>query len=287
VRLRSDALIRCLLAALLSGAVSLVQAQEDAAAAPAEEEEAAPAPEEEEAAPAPEEEAAEPPPEAVALPDKGEWSGEVGAGFLSTDGNAQSRSVNGKFATEYQRERWKNTLQGSVVNSSSTTGQAAERYQASDKVDYQIYEQNYGFVVGEYEKDLFGGTRERASAAVGVGRHFLTGPRHLLDLEIGGGQRRTEEQLTGAIQDEAIARGSGKYEWKFTDKNSFTQTARTESGATNSLTESVSALKVAIIGNLSSSISYTARYNSSVPPDRDHVDSETALNLVYDFGRKK
>jgi putative salt-induced outer membrane protein len=217
----------------------------------------------------------------------GEWSGNAGAGFLATDGNAQSRSMNGKVEVEFTKKRWKNSFQASAVNTSSgDAGTSAERYLASDKVDYQFFAHNYAFVVAEYEKDLFGATRERTSQALGLGRHVLAGPEHFLDLEAGGGLRQTEDQATGAQREEGIARGSAKYEWKFTEKNAVSQNLKVESGASNTFTESVSALKLAIIGNLSSSLSYTVRHNSEVQPDREHTDAEAAVNLVYDFGKE-
>jgi putative salt-induced outer membrane protein len=228
----------------------------------------------------------EPPPELA--PEEGKWSGEVGAGLLSTDGNSQSRSMNAKLLAEYKKKRWKNAFQASAVNTSSGEGgTSAERYLASDKVDYLFYENNYAFVLGEYEKDLFGGTRERTSETAGVGRHFLTGPEHLLDAEIGAGARQTEAQTTGVKTSEAIARFGGKYEWRFTERNAFTEQVKVESGASDTFTESVTGLKLAVVGNLSSSITYTLRHHSDVAPDREHLDSETALNLVYDFGKEE
>jgi putative salt-induced outer membrane protein len=216
----------------------------------------------------------------------GEWSGNAGAGFLATDGNAQSRSMNGKVEVEFTKKRWKNSFQASAVNTSSgDAGTGAERYLATDKVDYQFFAQNYAFVVAEYEKDLFGATRERTSQALGLGRHVLAGPEHFLDLEAGGGLRQAEDQA-GDRREEGIARGSAKYEWKFTDKNAVSQDLKVESGASNTFTESVSALKLAIVGNLSASLSYTARHNSEVQPGREHTDTEAAVNLVYDFGKK-
>jgi putative salt-induced outer membrane protein len=219
-------------------------------------------------------------------PPRGEASGHVEAGFLSTDGNSTSHSVNGKVHAEYKKERWKDTFETSMVNTAGTTGTTAERYTANDKVDYLIYEKNYAFVSGEWEKDLFGGIRERTSETAGVGRHFLAGPTHVLDAEIGGGARQTEENVTANKQNEAIGRVSGRYEWKFTDKNAFTEAVKSEAGETNTFSESVTQLKLAIVGNLSSALSYTLRHNSDVPAGREHIDTEAAVNLVYDFGKK-
>jgi putative salt-induced outer membrane protein len=216
----------------------------------------------------------------------GEWSGSLGASLLVTDGNSQSRSVGGKVNAVWASDPWKNTFDASATNVSGSTGQTAERYLATDKVDYNITEHTYAFVAGEWEKDLFGPVRERTSETAGLGRHILLGPVHVLDAELGAGARQTKENGTGIRSNEAIGRFAAKYEWKFTDKNAFSENVKVESGANNTYSESVTALKLAIVGSLSSAISYTVRHNSDVPPGTEHVDTETAVNLVYAFGGK-
>lgn len=224
-------------------------------------------------------------PSPALAPKRPNWEGQVGAGFLATDGNSTTQSVNGKVHAEYKQERWKDSIDGSAVNVSGSAGTTAERYLIGDKVDYLFYEKNYAFVQGEWEKDLFGPTRERYSETAGVGRHFLSGPKHLLDAEIGAGARQTQENVTMIRHQDAIGRAGGRYEWKFTDKNSFIEAGKVESGEGNTYSESATQLKLSIIGHLSAALSYTIRYNSSVPPDREHMDTETAVNLVYDFGK--
>lgn len=214
------------------------------------------------------------------------WSGEVGAGFLSTEGNSSTRSSNGKAMVVYTEAPWKNTFTASAVHAASAAGTTAERYAAGDKVDYLFTERSYAFVVVEYEKDLFGAVRERTSEAVGLGRHFLAGPAHFLDGELGVGARQSEENATGDRRNEAIARASARYEWKFTDRNSFIQALKSEGGDDNVYTESVTQLKLQVIGQLAAALAYTVRYNSEVPPGVEHADSEASVNLVYAFGAK-
>lgn len=221
-----------------------------------------------------------------ALASAGDLSGSLGASLLVTDGNSQSRSLGGKVSLAYASEPWKNTFDASATNVSGSTGQTAERYLVGDKVDYGFTEHTYAFVTAEWEKDLFGPVRERTSETVGVGRHFLLGPTHFLDGEIGGGARQTKANITGLRESEAIGRLGGKYQWKFTDTNAFTETIKVESGASNTFSESVSALTMQLVGTLSTSITYTVRHNSDVPSGREHVDTETAVSLVYPFGNK-
>lgn len=216
----------------------------------------------------------------------GDWSGEVGAGYLSTSGNSDTRSGNAKASVVYKDKPWTNTFTASAVTASSDAGTTAERYAASDKVDYLFTERSYAFVVVEYEKDLFGAVRERTSEAVGLGRHFLAGPAHFLDGELGVGARQSEENATGERRSETIGRAGIRYEWKFTDRNSFMQSLKSEGGEDNVFSESVTQLKLQVIGQLAAALAYTVRQNSEVPPGTEHTDTEASVNLVYAFGAK-
>lgn len=213
------------------------------------------------------------------------WSGEIAAGYLGTSGNSETRSLNAKVGLEYTQERWKNTFVGTALGSAEAAGSTAERYTAANKTDFNFSERDYVFVALEWEKDLFGGIRQRTSETVGYGRHVLTGPVHTLDLEAGLGARQTEENVTGLKDDDLIGRLAGKYVWAFSETGSFLQTVKVETGSTNTFTESVSELKLAIVGNLHAMLSYTIRNNSDVPAGTDKTDTFTAVNLAYSFGK--
>jgi putative salt-induced outer membrane protein len=213
------------------------------------------------------------------------WSGEVAAGFLATSGNSETRSLNGKLALDYTAESWKNGFMATALGSSDSDGTTAERYTLADKLDYNFSERQYVFGALEWEKDLFGGIRERTSETVGYGYRVLTGPVHSLDLELGAGARQTKENGTGIREDDLIGRAAGKYVWTISETSHFSQTLKVESGESNTFTESVSELKLNIIGNVAAALSYTVRNNSEVPADTDKTDSFTAVNLVYGFGK--
>lgn len=216
----------------------------------------------------------------------GEFSGEAALGVLTTSGNSETRSINGKLELVYASEAWKNSFGASAISSADDEGSTAERYTVGNKLDYNFSPRDYAFGAVEFEKDLFGGIKQRTSETVGYGRHILTGPRHLLDAEIGGGARQTEEQDTGERYDDFIGRFAGKYQWNLTETSTFLQTLKVESGESNTFTESVSELRLSIIGNLFAGISFTARNNSDVPPDTKKTDTFTAVNLNYNFGKK-
>jgi putative salt-induced outer membrane protein len=217
------------------------------------------------------------------------WSGEVGLGYLGTSGNSETTSLNGKLALDYVNGPWKNAFTASAINSSSDDeGSTAERYTVGNKLDWGFTERDYVFGVVEWEKDLFGGVRERTSEAVGYGRHILTGPVHLLDAEIGAGARQLQNNDPGRTrEDDMIGRAFAKYQWTLTETSAFIQSLKVESGADNTFTESVTELKLSVVGNLFASLSYTIKNNSEVPAGTESTDTFAAVNLSYAFGKDK
>lgn len=212
------------------------------------------------------------------------WKGEAAAGLLTTSGNSETQSINGKFVLEYLSVQWKNRFSATALNNGDEEGTTAERYTIGDQLDYNFNPQNYMFGAVDYEKDLFGGFRERMVETLGYGRHILAGPVHTLDAEIGAGARQTVAQETREEQDEFIVRFSGKYGRTISETSAFSQSLRVESGSENTFSEAVSELKLSIIGNLFLSLSFTLRNNTDVAPQTKKNDTVTAVNVAYSFG---
>ncbi|WP_421793387.1 DUF481 domain-containing protein [Hydrocarboniphaga effusa] len=223
---------------------------------------------------------------APAVADAAPWWGEASLGVLSTSGNSETRSINGKFALNYQQDAWRNVLTAQAINTADSGETSGERYLVTDKVDYTFSGQTYAFLAGEFEKDMFGGIRQRTSQTTGLGRHVLTGPRHLLDIELGAGARQQEAQESREKDSDLIGRFGLDYQWKLSDTSGIRQRVKVESGESNTFTESVSELKLYVIGNLFASLIFTVQNNSEVDPGVKHTDSSTAVNFSYAFGAK-
>lgn len=216
------------------------------------------------------------------------WSGEAAVGHLSSSGNSKTSSVHGTFALDYRATDWKNSFVAGAINTSSGGTRSVERYTASDKFDWNFDDRNYAFASVEYEKDLFGGVRERTAETLGYGRHLLIGPVHQLDAELGVGARQTEAQTVAGVRgeqsDEVIGSAALKYRWQIAEGSSAGQRLKVESGESNTYTESVTELRLTVIGNLFASLSYTVKHNSTVPADTQNTDTYSAVSLSYKFG---
>jgi len=217
------------------------------------------------------------------------WSGELSAGVVNTTGNSETSTANAKGEVVFNSERWRNTSSGAAIKAEQTAAGvevvSAERYSAGNKTDFNFDERNYAFVALEFEKDLIGPIRERTSETAGYGRKILTGPKHLLEAEIGAGARQTEEQGTGEDADDLIGRGRAAYKWNFSETSHLGETVKVESGDSNTFAESVTELKVSLVGKLFALGSYTVRQNTDVPPGAKKTDTITAISLGWSFGK--
>jgi putative salt-induced outer membrane protein len=227
------------------------------------------------------------------------WSGEVSAGLVMTSGNSKTESSNAKGQVVYASEFWRNTFDAAALHTAQTdpaTGlksDTAERYTAGNKTDYNLTDRDYVFLSLEWQKDLFGPIRESTSETLGYGRKLLTGPAHVLDVEIGAGARQTDSQakpdavppVTTVSENDTIGRGRLAYKWNFSETSNFGETVKVESGKSNTSSESVTELKVSLIGKLYALASYTVRHNSAVPTGTQKTDTITAVNLGWTFGK--
>ena len=178
-------------------------------------------------------------------------------------------------------------LQATALGTSSNNVSTGEQYGIADKQAYNFTDSDYVFGSVEWAKDVKGPIEQRFVEAVGYGRHVLSGPEHFLDLEAGLGAR--QETVNNATEDRnnnLIGRFGAKYGWKISETSNFSEALKIETGRSDTFTESVSELKVNIVGNVFAGVSYTLRHNSSVPAGASKTDTITALNLSYAFGAK-
>lgn len=228
---------------------------------------------------------------AVAADPPPPWSGEASAGVVVTTGNSESSTANAKGEVVYASKLWRNTSSAAALRSEQTdalTGDdvvTAERYALGNKTDFNFTDRDYAFLALEFEKDLVGPVRERTSETVGYGRKILTGPAHLLEAELGAGARQTEAQGTREKFNDAIGRGRLAYKWNFSETSHFAETIKVESGDSNTTSESVTELRLSLVGKLFALASYTVRTNSDVPPDTKKTDTITAFSLGWSFGK--
>lgn len=214
--------------------------------------------------------------------EEGPWSGKAALGFLATSGNTESSSLNSAFTIAYTTGRWAHSLEASAINASEDDETTAEAYQLGWKTEFNMTERDFLFGRVNWRKDRFSGYEQQLSQSAGYGRRLIDTGVHFLNVELGVGARQAD--LTdGTSEEDFIWRGGINYQWKFSEFAQFTQDFTAESGAENTYSESVSAVKTRLVGALALVASYTVRNNSVVPAGTENTDTFAALSLEYAF----
>ncbi len=220
------------------------------------------------------------------LPPPSPWKGSIALGYLKTNGNTNSTSLNFKANVDWHVAPWENLFNAQAINSRNSGVSTAESYQAGDQVNYDFTTKNFVFANFNYISDRFAGVVERYAESVGYGRHVFNTPIQSLDLQVGVGANQQRIAGQRNFKNEPIGVFDGTYIWHISDNSQFKQTLHVEGGQDNTFINPVSDLKLTIIGNLYASLDYEVRYNSTAPAGRVHTDTITSVNIGYSFGHK-
>jgi len=211
-----------------------------------------------------------------------DWSGDMEMGYLALDGNSDSQTLNAKFDATNDIEPLRHNIHLEAASSSQDGRRTAEKYLLSSQLDYVINDASYAFLFCSYEDDQFSGFDFQSTAASGYGYRLIKTGAMLLALEGGPGYRINERE-EGSREEDIIVRLAQEYSWDFTETAGLEQSLNAERGEDNTITRFQVAVKSQLVGNLALKVSYGIKYTESVPADRKHADTETAVTLVYRF----
>ncbi|MFA7553975.1 MAG: DUF481 domain-containing protein [Spongiibacteraceae bacterium] len=213
------------------------------------------------------------------------WTGSLELGYTNTSGNTEETNTVARAGLDREKDQWRYAIDFDAINSESDGERSAEKYFLSNRLAYAYTENNYAFGYAAYDKDRFSGYDYQATLAAGYGRRILNNDTMHWDLEVGPGYRisKAEDEATGEDSEELIIRLFTEYAWHFSDNADFTQSLNVESGSDSTITKSITALKLQVIGSVAVKLSYTIKYSDNVPTDKRHADTETAVTLAYSF----
>lgn len=223
-----------------------------------------------------------PPPAPAPAPSPKPLTLEIEAGAVLTDGNTRTRTGKGNVSARYETGRWRQSAMVEALYAEDRERTTAQRLAAAAKSDYKVAEFDYLFLTGRYESERFTGFDYRVSEAAGYGRRVLHTRRVTLDLEAGPGGRHTRSE-DGRHEDELIGRAAARLAWNLSTTAAFTEAVRFEAGENGTDTESETALRSQVIGNVAMKLSFTIRHRSEVPAGTRRTDTVTAVTLVYTF----
>ncbi len=213
------------------------------------------------------------------------WSGDASLGFLNTSGNTETRSLNSKATASCATRAWTHTVRFAALNAQQQESATDERYSAGYRATWEMTAFDYVFGSLDYDNDRFSGVIQRTTEGIGYGRHFLRGPIHTLDAELGAGatqQKLASEGRTSAL----VGLFNARYQWRISDTSTFSQRVKVETSKDNTFINPVTELKLVIAGSLFTILGYELRTNTEVPTGTRKTDTLTSVNLGYSFGKK-
>jgi len=211
------------------------------------------------------------------------WSGKGEFGLVSTTGNSDTFSLNLGLAFVYESEQWRHAFAAGALNSKDDGDTTAKRWNLGFQSDYKLNEKSYIFGAARYDNDDFSAYSDQLTGSVGYGRKILDTEKQKLKLEAGVGYRTATVAATDDTENGVIFRGVADYEWQITDSTKLGERFLIESGSDNTYMQNDLGVTVAINSRFALGLAYQIRHNSDVPPDTDKTDTQTSVNLVYNF----
>ena len=214
------------------------------------------------------------------------WKDEAEFSFVDTGGNTDVTTLSAKNTlTVPLAERTTGTWKLGALYGKSSGTKTAESYFTEIRVDHAYTERLYSFGYGGWLKDRFSGIDQRFYLGAGGGYKLYTGPKHFLLGE--AGLSYTAEEYTDNSDNEFLGgRLFGKYEYRFNEKNRFTQSlewlldfSEFDNWNLNSETAVISALS----DWLSLKASYLVKYDNEPVGSLKKTDRILGITLVVNF----
>lgn len=210
------------------------------------------------------------------------WGGEVEFGYVKASGNTDVENILIRAKVINTRPKWNHELRMNSLRNESDGETTAKTFVFQGDSKYKLTERDFMFGLLRFERDDFAGYDNRTTAVVGYGRQVLHQENMSLNLQAGAGVRRTAYDKIDDSS-EGIGRISGDFKWKVSETSDFSQELYVDFGSDNTVTNSLSELKVQIIGHLAMKLALSIINNTDVPPKTDKTDIKSAVTVVYDF----
>lgn len=221
------------------------------------------------------------------------WSGTAEFGLAIASGNADSETINGKFAFLREEDRWFYGLNAAALRAKADDQLSANRYEAGLKLGYDFTERTYLFGTLRYENDDFASYEYQSIASLGVGYRFVDSERTSLLGEIGPGARRVQpiDALIGTppvltpvdAETSSIVRGSLDFKHQLTANTSLTNLLLAESGGGSTFLQNDLGVAVQMSERFALKAGYQVRHTTEVPVGIEKTDTLFTTNLVVGF----
>lgn len=242
--------------------------------------------------------------EEAATPEKkSPYTASAELGMLFKTGDTNSADVKAGFDFAHEEAAWKSTVQLDLLVKKSDqddgTGTGEETFSTSDQkwslvgqTNYTLDKAspNYVYANVSYEDNRFSSFESQSSVSTGWGRRWYETKNTTLDADIGPGFKRDVVRATETEPEETksafIIQAQALYTRQLNEHVLFKQKLvakyATKSDA-NSTYSARTSISTKLIETLQLKFSVTFDYNTEVDEDKENLNTETAMTLVYSF----
>lgn len=210
-----------------------------------------------------------------------QWQPSAELGIVSTSGNSDTTSLNGRFGLKGEDAQWTHEYHLAALRSESDDELTANRYELGAKSARKLTERTYLGAAARYENDDFSPYDYQATVAVNYGAWLLRDDTRSFQLEGGPGVRRARLADTGEVETGALLRGFADYQHQITESTKFFNTLLVEATSDNTFAQNDIGIAVSINKSLALKAAFQARHNTDVPVGRERTDTLTSVNIVW------
>lgn len=211
-------------------------------------------------------------------------------GFILTSGNTEATSLSAGLKGAQELQQWSNEYilealykQDEVSDGENSTETTAQKFFISAQGNYKLNNENQRlFAFASYEDDRFSNFDYQATVALGWNHLLIDDDKQSFNYSIGPGYAFAQG-IDGENLDSIVIRGALDYSYVLSDNAKLTQQVSTEYGETNTKTRSKTSVSAKLANGLSMKVSLKLDHNSEVDQDRENLDTETSVTLVYTF----
>ena len=208
--------------------------------------------------------------------------GEAELGFVTSDGNSDTQTINAKLKLATENKGWAHQANFTAFNNTSSGTTTAEKYAIALQSDKKLDERSSLYMIATHEEDHFSGFDYQSTFGVGYGYKLIDNDERSLTLEVGPGYR-INSVMDGDKQNEVTLRVGEIYSWQFSETAEFNQHLIVEGGDKNTISNLGLSVKSSLTGSLALKVGVDIKHTDKVPADRKDTDTETYATVTYAF----
>jgi len=230
------------------------------------------------------------------------FSSSAELGFLYKTGNTKSADINAGLNVKYEKDQWLSLFNLNILakKTEQAVGSSGEKelitteqkWTIDSKTNYTLDAGSKNYMYGNvfYQDNRFTSYDSQSSISAGWGRHWYKTDNASLYADIGPGLKRDVTKATTATPSETntslIIQAQALYLRQINEHVEFKQTLSAKIATQsdeNSTYKAESSIMTKLVETLQLKITVTFDYNSKVEVEKEHLDTQTSVTLVYSF----